>query len=438
MDVSHVPAVHLDGAEPLCAFCSQGDTEQTPVFDFTLVPGLVHRVFTSSNQLPQTDAGLSTHAVFAAPCGLTPPNVHNASLSLETYDFSACSGEGDTPVVCRCNPDKGRACMLAAAENAYPRVNVSHELVSVMLPYKGVELQYAIKSTYTSHVCVEDSTCFTRIWYVCPTGANPTTAVFEQVQDGDLSRVLCPFPEHHDRRDLCLLFYTPAMCFYQPCKDDCSGHGRCINGACVCAPGYDGTYCNQQILCRDVLKARVNRTCASVATCLLRAADMNAADEANSPVPQLDAECSCPRGFSGDGYTCYPHAKRLTDPLGRMDSDSSVLSIVSTCILIGAVMVTGIATSPLFGRARARGHARAPATEGATAHAPVRDAVPSSHRSAGHSRRTTTSMMGMLTGATAASVSVTADYDGGHRTASSQQQQAHSQSAITRILRRDS
>ena len=40
---------------------------------------------------------------------------------------------------------------------------------------------------------------------------------------------------------VCLGGYTGLACEKRACENDCSGHGRCDNGTCMCAPGYTRT-----------------------------------------------------------------------------------------------------------------------------------------------------------------------------------------------------
>ena len=67
---------------------------------------------------------------------------------------------------------------------------------------------------------------------------------------------------------------SSAFCDNIPCKDGCSGAGKCVKGVCQCNPGFTGETCltrcnslclncdlNKCITCRDLNAAPVNDTC---------------------------------------------------------------------------------------------------------------------------------------------------------------------------------
>ncbi|GAB6018517.1 hypothetical protein CHUAL_000214 [Chamberlinius hualienensis] len=77
--------------------------------------------------------------------------------------------------------------------------------------------------------------------------------------------------------------YSGSKCEFKVCLEKCQNNGSCVNGSCVCSPGYNGDYCQNQI-------SSTNKFCDSW-TCLN-------GGKCKENVTEL--LCTCSRDFKGN------------------------------------------------------------------------------------------------------------------------------------------
>ncbi|XP_047240806.1 tenascin isoform X2 [Girardinichthys multiradiatus] len=105
-----------------------------------------------------------------------------------------------------------------------------------------------------------------------------------------------------DGKCVCFPGYSGPDCSESGCPGNCNDHGRCVNGECVCNPGFSGPNCSQKA-CPDNCTNRgrcVNGECVcnpvfSGPDCSQKACPDNCTNRGRC----VNGECVCNPGFSG-------------------------------------------------------------------------------------------------------------------------------------------
>jgi hypothetical protein len=116
------------------------------------------------------------------------------------------------------------------------------------------------------------------------------------------------------------------------CTAGCSGHGECLNGACACAPGYHGRYC--ELGCAGYVRL-TGEACSGRGVCRSTGSPGRSADrcvchigfEGEGCEVDADGQLGCERGCSGHGSCRH---NRCTCELGFAGRDCSILLRYST------------------------------------------------------------------------------------------------------------
>ncbi|XP_016108002.1 tenascin-X-like [Sinocyclocheilus grahami] len=105
-----------------------------------------------------------------------------------------------------------------------------------------------------------------------------------------------------DGKCVCFPGFSGPDCSMPDCPDDCSSRGRCVNGQCVCDPGFTGPECSSST-CPDNCNDRgrcVNGRCVCDAgftgpNCGIRGCP----DNCNNRGRCVNGKCVCDSGFTG-------------------------------------------------------------------------------------------------------------------------------------------